>query len=85
MLTDPPWRPTTRAGIRSFYTDEFSDRTGATPDWVTPPKPAEFAVALSTRFPTTAGGRRESLRYSRPISPPTPQPNSAQSYSQGLI
>jgi hypothetical protein len=64
MLTDPPWRPATRAEIRTFYTDEFSNRTGEIPSWVTPPKPTEFAVALSTRFPTTAGNDREFLRRS---------------------
>lgn len=54
MTSHPDWRPATPDEVSQYYEREFPDYTNDIPEWVSPPGPKQYAVALSHRFPVAS-------------------------------
>jgi hypothetical protein len=60
--TEPAWTGSTRDQIRTFYGEEFPERLDSqAPPWVSPDGPAQFAAALSTRYPKNTVGNKQTV------------------------
>lgn len=53
------WRQATSEEVNHYYREEFPSKIEAMPEWIVPPKPIEYAVALDKRYPVIQSSNRE--------------------------